>query len=103
MIRRPPRSTLFPYTTLFRSLDAAIHPREERTMDELLKWRREFPILDRTTYMISNSLRAIPHAADYMSLARYKCLQLLPFHQSDFVTQNNRSLAEHHTKLRHGA
>src|SRR2546422_8351837 len=39
MIRRPPRSTLFPYTTLFRSLDPAheflrrrgiaqIHPRE---------------------------------------------------------------------------
>src|SRR2546427_5805251 len=29
MIRRPPRSTLFPYTTLFRSLDAAIlmHPK----------------------------------------------------------------------------
>src|SRR2546422_8512352 len=23
MIRRPPRSTLFPYTTLFRSIDAA--------------------------------------------------------------------------------
>src|SRR2546422_7675530 len=28
MIRRPPRSTLFPYTTLFRSVDAAnlLHP-----------------------------------------------------------------------------
>src|SRR3712207_7978639 len=25
MIRRPPRSTLFPYTTLFRSLRAALH------------------------------------------------------------------------------
>src|SRR3989441_8487079 len=25
MIRRPPRSTLFPYTTLFRSLDAVPH------------------------------------------------------------------------------
>src|SRR3712207_7478222 len=24
MIRRPPRSTLFPYTTLFRSLDVAL-------------------------------------------------------------------------------
>src|SRR3712207_8494382 len=24
MIRRPPRSTLFPYTTLFRSLDAQV-------------------------------------------------------------------------------
>src|SRR2546422_1133277 len=29
MIRRPPRSTLFPYTTLFRSLpaDEHVHPR----------------------------------------------------------------------------
>src|SRR2546422_4064845 len=25
MIRRPPRSTLFPYTTLFRSLSAPLH------------------------------------------------------------------------------
>src|SRR3712207_7057249 len=27
MIRRPPRSTLFPYTTLFRSLDPDAHAR----------------------------------------------------------------------------
>src|SRR5690348_17735347 len=27
MIRRPPRSTLFPYTTLFRSLDVALETR----------------------------------------------------------------------------
>src|SRR5438067_4431312 len=27
MIRRPPRSTLFPYTTLFRSRRAALHSR----------------------------------------------------------------------------
>src|SRR5258708_29852140 len=26
MIRRPPRSTLFPYTTLFRSLDPRLEP-----------------------------------------------------------------------------
>jgi kynureninase len=31
-------------------------------MDELLKWRGEFPILDRTTYMISNSLGAMPRS-----------------------------------------
>jgi kynureninase len=31
-------------------------------MDELLKWRGEFPILGRTTYMISNSLGAMPRA-----------------------------------------
>src|SRR3989449_6441490 len=29
MIRRPPRSTLFPYTTLFRSLDRAREQREK--------------------------------------------------------------------------
>ncbi len=29
-------------------------------MDELLKWRAEFPILERTTYLISNSLGAMP-------------------------------------------
>src|SRR5262249_7662724 len=29
-------------------------------MDDLLKWREEFPILSRTTYMISNSLGAMP-------------------------------------------
>src|SRR5256885_10475101 len=28
MIRRPPRSTLFPYTTLFRSLEAKLLPQE---------------------------------------------------------------------------
>ena len=29
-------------------------------MDSLLNWRGEFPILDRATYMISNSLGAMP-------------------------------------------
>src|SRR5258708_18356186 len=30
MIRRPPRSTLFPYTTLFRSREAACHLAAQR-------------------------------------------------------------------------
>src|SRR5256885_16909264 len=40
MIRRPPRSTLFPYTTLFRSslehaqdLHRAVHPERRRAVD----------------------------------------------------------------------
>src|SRR5258707_12594665 len=36
MIRRPPRSTLFPYTTLFRSEQARDHTRRERK-----SWKRE--------------------------------------------------------------
>src|SRR3712207_8192611 len=33
MIRRPPRSTLFPYTTLFRSLERAALEREAAAAD----------------------------------------------------------------------
>jgi len=39
-------------------------------MDELLKWRGEFPILDRSTYMISNSLGAMPRGV-YQGLRSY--------------------------------
>src|SRR5260370_42561945 len=33
MIRRPPRSTLFPYTTLFRSAFAAMEPPASRVLE----------------------------------------------------------------------
>src|SRR2546430_11217488 len=33
MIRRPPRSTLFPYTTLFRSIDADDHAGDAARLD----------------------------------------------------------------------
>ena len=39
-------------------------------MDLLSKWRGEFPILDRTTYMISNSLGAMPRGV-YEGLRSY--------------------------------
>ena len=39
-------------------------------MDELLAWRKEFPILGRTTYLISNSLGAMPRAV-YDNLRSY--------------------------------
>ncbi len=39
-------------------------------MDDLLKWRGEFPILDRSTYMISNSLGAMPRGV-YQGLRSY--------------------------------
>src|SRR5947207_4270062 len=37
MIRRPPRSTLFPYTTLFRSRPERLHHREERCPKQLMR------------------------------------------------------------------
>src|SRR5256885_5411296 len=41
MIRRPPRSTLFPYTTLFRSLQRMkLHPLFRRYLDggDMVEW-----------------------------------------------------------------
>src|SRR3712207_8182839 len=40
MIRRPPRSTLFPYTTLFRSGDARERVAHERRVDAVLAQQR---------------------------------------------------------------
>src|SRR5256885_13472418 len=36
MIRRPPRSTLFPYTTLFRSAQSAVFPGEDPAKGQFL-------------------------------------------------------------------
>src|SRR5256885_8581283 len=41
MIRRPPRSTLFPYTTLFRSLGVRLTP-----VDRVEELAQELPRLD---------------------------------------------------------
>ena len=38
--------------------------------DPLLRWRGEFPILDRCTYLVSHSLGAMPRAAE-THLAEY--------------------------------
>src|SRR5690349_22822790 len=40
MLRRPPRSTLFPYTTLFRSRGARALPRSARARAALLRHAR---------------------------------------------------------------
>src|SRR3712207_7039249 len=46
MIRRPPRSTLFPYTTLFRSL---VPPLTDRVLDRMGRQARSFdPVLHNT-------------------------------------------------------
>src|SRR3712207_9059129 len=60
MIRRPPRSTLFPYTTLFRSADAldlpALHPAFLRR-----SWRMSFEAdgFDAETRVLSASVKGI--------------------------------------------
>src|SRR3712207_7161699 len=80
MIRRPPRSTLFPYTTLFRSpirretarlaleklvADGRIHP--GRIEDVVAKSRKE----------VENSMRSEEHTSELQSRQYLVCRLLL--------------------------
>src|SRR2546430_11784031 len=55
MIRRPPRSTLFPYTTLFRSLDVNFVQRE---IEECRKHRAINPRPDGASFVISKDRKS---------------------------------------------
>src|SRR3712207_7354426 len=46
MIRRPPRSTLFPYTTLFRSIDDLVDRMRERLGDRPVYVSVDIDVLD---------------------------------------------------------
>src|SRR3712207_7471930 len=52
MIRRPPRSTLFPYTTLFRSLQAVAKLRRA-PVEVTLVDRRNFHLFQPLTYQVA--------------------------------------------------
>src|SRR2546429_7090850 len=53
MIRRPPRSTLFPYTTLFRSL-AGISDDQQYLCFALALWNGQDPILKERLFGLTN-------------------------------------------------
>src|SRR3712207_8519076 len=84
MIRRPPRSTLFPYTTLFRSSDnGAPFPREKGTLYDggtrtplILSWPsviRAGAVYDRGLV----SLRSEEHTSELQSRQYLVCRLLL--------------------------
>src|SRR2546430_4720210 len=73
MIRRPPRSTLFPYTTLFRSDGVAMN----RTLRQALlapPWTRDLPAFldDKLGF-----LRSEEHTSELQSQSNLVCRLLL--------------------------
>src|SRR5260370_21102579 len=73
MIRRPPRSTLFPYTTLFRSrgLRSSIRRSEASTSS------RGWTCLDRTRVSWSRPHRSEEHTSELQSHLNLVCRLLL--------------------------
>src|SRR5258708_28614095 len=70
MIRRPPRSTLFPYTTLFRSRDAA--RRRRRQQPAGCKERGSFAFV-----ILSSNSRSEEHTSELQSPDHLVCRLLL--------------------------
>src|SRR5688572_31592927 len=70
MIRRPPRSTLFPYTTLFRSLSALLDDFRERAGAELVQRQARFPGL-------VGGQRSEEHTSELQSQSNLVCRLLL--------------------------
>src|SRR2546423_7261192 len=71
MIRRPPRSTLFPYTTLFRSLQEATHP--VPAAGHGVRGGAAHP----DAYAVDPSGRSEEHTSELQSLAYLVCRLLL--------------------------
>src|SRR5256885_11936316 len=74
MIRRPPRSTLFPYTTLFRSdmdLFQAVHQRRRAIW--IFRWHRLVPACAPT----ENPNRSEEHTSELQSPCNLVCRLLL--------------------------
>src|SRR3712207_7725405 len=82
MIRRPPRSTLFPYTTLFRSLVAGL----------VLEQRRILPAMEEV--LVGAARR---HALDDLGLHPAALLPHREARQRGAVGQRDRERSEEHT------
>src|SRR3989449_7373629 len=69
MIRRPPRSTLFPYTTLFRSTDQEVQDAVEQTVQNV---RKQF-----TSIPEFQTQRSEEHTSELQSRLHLVCRLLL--------------------------
>src|SRR5690606_41367843 len=80
MIRPPPRSTLFPYTTLFRSLNWLVDDLGDTTVNRgLLRRRPEDPELALARFVaeLRPDLRSEEHTSELQSRENLVCRLLL--------------------------
>src|SRR3712207_8966261 len=77
MIRRPPRSTLFPYTTLFRSLAAGMAELGVLSAEEERGWEARFEHATRPLVPASPRTRSEEHTSELQSRQYLVCRLLL--------------------------
>src|SRR2546425_8901774 len=98
MIRRPPRSTLFPYTTLFRSLELpSPKTREMTAVLEALGVEGKVLLvdqpIDRNLELAARNLgRSEEHTSELQSLAYLVCRLLLEKKKQYTITMEDKQL-----------
>src|SRR5258706_9908883 len=85
MIRRPPRSTLFPYTTLFRSNATAVVLRPKAHAFLLDSLRNQFLCLVRPLGVYRDHFRSEEHTSELQSLTNLVCRLLLEKKKSGWL------------------
>src|SRR5256885_5135514 len=93
MIRRPPRSTLFPYTTLFRSVHPGPEPwRRAQVASERERSRR----VRRLARQRGQSARSEEHTSELQSPCNLVCRLLL----EKKTILGHESAVRHHVRVR---
>src|SRR2546430_8719745 len=94
MIRRPPRSTLFPYTTLFRSSRARPEGSSQGASDHRLR-TASLRVSISTTWLLSSRLaktcpaRSEEHTSELQSQSNLVCRLLLEKKKKQNQTHNS--------------
>src|SRR2546422_6292645 len=100
MIRRPPRSTLFPYTTLFRSYSQGVRASDAVDMTRAVTLLEEAIALDTTFAMAYRKLavvRSEEHTSELQSRLHLVCRLLLEKKKRE-LTRYNPRLKTHITR-----
>src|SRR2546426_8531590 len=95
MIRRPPRSTLFPYTTLFRSVEAVLDFDERAELRDVAHFAGD----DRPHWVLFRELqpwRSEEHTSELQSPCNLVCRLLLEKKKTINTKQNVQQTKPHH-------
>src|SRR2546430_7244207 len=77
MIRRPPRSTLFPYTTLFRSVEGAVDDQLATALEQVGKAHPSGGTLEPVLVVDRHPGRSEEHTSELQSQSNLVCGLLL--------------------------
>src|SRR5256886_7964052 len=101
MIRRPPRSTLFPYTTLFRSIECL----QRAGVNLVLSGHKHVPYAWRLEdlFIVNagtvSSLRSEEHTSELQSQSNLVCRLLLEKKTSNAIVGSQKPLLDKYDEL----